>query len=493
MRADRLLLLVLLLQAHGRLSAPVLARRLEVSVRTVLRDVEALSAAGVPVYTSRGRQGGVVLVEGYRIGAEHLTPGEATSLAAGSRNSWRTWGWGTRSTWRWRRSWAPVRRAGAGRRRARPRADPRGRPAVDAHRPTPSRLLPGGPRRRQPGPAAAPGLRGQRGPPKRQVALSTRSGSWRKPGSGTSWPSRGPAMTPVEPDGGPGGPRRSPVPGGPGPGLRGDGGATADVPRRTRRPGGGLDGAARAGRGAPVRDLPATVRGFAPAALPMVRRLLAGRVVEGGAPSPLPEGFGDAGRAAGGLRGHPARRRPRCSGPARHRGGPRVAPGDLRVALRERRPGAGGPVRRGVVHVNMGDTPEPPEPRRDPSADLRADAAAAGLPLVDISRSRDPAQREEFLARLPARRARHRLLLRGRARRPAGGHGRRAGAGPGCSSRCRSRTGSRSRTSTPCTSAATAAWAPSARRGPPTSATSWTSGPSARPSPRCRPASPTWG
>jgi predicted DNA-binding transcriptional regulator YafY len=78
-----LLSLVLLLQAHGRLPAPVLARRLEVSVRTVLRDVEALSAAGVPVYTSRGRRGGVLLVEGYRIGASHLTPGEATSLAVG--------------------------------------------------------------------------------------------------------------------------------------------------------------------------------------------------------------------------------------------------------------------------------------------------------------------------------------------------------------------------------------------------------------------------
>ena len=49
MRADRLLLLVLLLQAHGRLPAPVLARRLEVSVRTVLRDVEALSGAGARV------------------------------------------------------------------------------------------------------------------------------------------------------------------------------------------------------------------------------------------------------------------------------------------------------------------------------------------------------------------------------------------------------------------------------------------------------------
>ncbi len=52
-------------------------------MRTVLRDVEALSAAGVPVYTTRGREGGVRLVEGYRIGASHLTPGEATSLAVG--------------------------------------------------------------------------------------------------------------------------------------------------------------------------------------------------------------------------------------------------------------------------------------------------------------------------------------------------------------------------------------------------------------------------
>src|SRR5919199_5378417 len=85
MRADRLLSLLLLLQAHGRLPAPVLARRLEVSVRTVLRDVEALSAAGVPVYTARGRHGGVRLVEGYRVGAVPLTPDEATSLAVGQR------------------------------------------------------------------------------------------------------------------------------------------------------------------------------------------------------------------------------------------------------------------------------------------------------------------------------------------------------------------------------------------------------------------------
>jgi predicted DNA-binding transcriptional regulator YafY len=84
-RADRLLSLLLLLQAHGHVPAPVLARRLEVSVRTVLRDVEALSAAGVPVYTARGRHGGVRLLDGYRVGAVPLTADEATSLAVGQR------------------------------------------------------------------------------------------------------------------------------------------------------------------------------------------------------------------------------------------------------------------------------------------------------------------------------------------------------------------------------------------------------------------------
>ena len=83
MRADRLLSLVLLLQAHAQMASSEIAERLEVSVRTVMRDVEALGVAGIPVYTERGRNGGVRLVEGYRSGLADLSRREAESLVVG--------------------------------------------------------------------------------------------------------------------------------------------------------------------------------------------------------------------------------------------------------------------------------------------------------------------------------------------------------------------------------------------------------------------------
>lgn len=80
MRAGRLLSIILLLQSHQRMTASELATQLEVSERTILRDMDALSTADIPVFSERGRNGGWGLVEGYRSNLIGLTDEEISTL-----------------------------------------------------------------------------------------------------------------------------------------------------------------------------------------------------------------------------------------------------------------------------------------------------------------------------------------------------------------------------------------------------------------------------
>lgn len=80
MRADRLITIVQILQSRGKISSKELAQTLEVSERTIFRDMEALSFSGIPVLAERGREGGWRLAEGYRNSLTGMNTKEIAAL-----------------------------------------------------------------------------------------------------------------------------------------------------------------------------------------------------------------------------------------------------------------------------------------------------------------------------------------------------------------------------------------------------------------------------
>ena len=80
MRADRLISIIMLLQTHEKMTAEELSRVMEVSPRTIYRDITALNVAGIPVYTDRGPGGGIALIESYRTTLTGINEDEAKAL-----------------------------------------------------------------------------------------------------------------------------------------------------------------------------------------------------------------------------------------------------------------------------------------------------------------------------------------------------------------------------------------------------------------------------
>ena len=111
MAESRLFRIIYYLMDKGHATTAELAERFEVSTRTILRDIDALSGAGVPVYTEPGRNGGVRLVEGYVLQKAALSVEERREvlLALGSLSSWRRW---RRPLKSWRLSLKWSRKAG---------------------------------------------------------------------------------------------------------------------------------------------------------------------------------------------------------------------------------------------------------------------------------------------------------------------------------------------------------------------------------------------
>lgn len=83
MKIDRLIAMILILLEREVVSASALARRLEVSRRTIYRDIDTLTMAGLPVFTTHGKAGGVGLMKAYKVDKKLLTPGDISLLTAG--------------------------------------------------------------------------------------------------------------------------------------------------------------------------------------------------------------------------------------------------------------------------------------------------------------------------------------------------------------------------------------------------------------------------